>query len=88
MLHHTQLFVQAERAWQTAFEIRILLPLVQIAAENRVRPGNMMIQPGLEIVRLLIGPSLLFAIILVGENRRAAEVRVGPESVSATGPES
>src|SRR4051794_27739474 len=79
MLDHAQLLVESERAGQAAFEIGILLPLVEVASEDGIFARNAVIHAGLEIVRLGEIDAAELAEILTGEDGRVAEVRIGPE---------
>src|SRR5262249_12666758 len=79
MLHYAKLLVESESARQSALEVWILLPLVQIATKNRVLVGNAMVDPGLKIMRLGKVDASLLAKILVGEKRGVPEVGVGPK---------
>src|SRR5215467_11303275 len=79
MFHHAKLLVIAERTRQAAFDVGILLPLVQVSAENGVLVRNAMIHPGLKVVRLGERDAELLAEILAAKNRQITEVWIRPE---------
>src|SRR5689334_3799958 len=79
VLDDPELLVKSERPRQTAFEIGVLLPLVQIAAEDRILFGNPVVNACLKIVRLGEIDAALLAEILIGKYRRVAEIGIRPE---------
>src|SRR5438093_10628205 len=65
--------------WQAVLKTRILLLLIQIATEDRVRLRDAVIDASLHVVGLVEGPPPLLAIILVAEDIGIAEVGFRPE---------